>query len=312
MNIFMKKESNNFKKKAKTLLQTMIPKPTAATLLVIVGVMITGTTTSGVVSVWAANLIGTSGPNTLVGTDKDDNIVGLGGNDRISDGLGRDKVLAGNGDDRVRLEGTSEDDKEGQDVVYGESGRDNIDNRGEFGFRLIYGGTDDDTITASSGEFFGGRMYGDSGNDKISAAGDVDFDAWGGPGNDEISGSSECAIDRAFGESGNDRIISPSDFSSGGLGDDFIEFLDCGGLAYGDSGNDELRGGEARVELHGGGGDDILAGSEGPDKLFGEGNDDTLTGGADADSFSCGPGMDTITDFNPAEGDTKTLNCENF
>ena len=30
-----------------------------------------------------------------------------------------------------------------------------------------------------------------------------------------------------------------------------------------------------------------------------------LTGGSDADSFSCGPGTDTITNFNEAEGTPK-------
>jgi hypothetical protein len=37
-----------------------------------------------------------------------------------------------------------------------------------------------------------------------------------------------------------------------------------------------------------------------------------LTGNGGADSFSCGSGVDTITDFNSAEGDTKTADCENF
>lgn len=48
------------------------------------------------------------------------------------------------------------------------------------------------------------------------------------------------------------------------------------------------------------------------DLLFGDGDNDTLTGRGGADSFSCGPGTDTITDFNAAEGDTKTADCENF
>jgi hypothetical protein len=37
-----------------------------------------------------------------------------------------------------------------------------------------------------------------------------------------------------------------------------------------------------------------------------------LTGRGGADSFDCGPGKDTITDFDAAEGDTKTADCENF
>ena len=48
-----------------------------------------------------------------------------------------------------------------------------------------------------------------------------------------------------------------------------------------------------------------------PDVIGGDG-DDLLTGGEGANRFVCGGGNDTITDFNPAEGDTKTADCENF
>jgi hypothetical protein len=40
--------------------------------------------------------------------------------------------------------------------------------------------------------------------------------------------------------------------------------------------------------------------------------DDLLTGGEGANRFICGGGEDTITDYNEAEGDTKTADCENF
>ena len=48
-----------------------------------------------------------------------------------------------------------------------------------------------------------------------------------------------------------------------------------------------------------------------PDVIGGDG-DDLLTGGEGANRFVCGGGNDTIKDFNPAEGDTKTADCENF
>jgi hypothetical protein len=85
-------------------------------------------------------------------------------------------------------------------------------------------------------------------------------------------------------------------------------------VAYGDGGDDELRSFEQSVELHGGSGDDALTGADDDedDDLFGDGDDDTLTGRGGADAFSCGPGVDTITDFNAAEGDTRTADCENF
>ena len=51
--------------------------------------------------------------------------------------------------------------------------------------------------------------------------------------------------------------------------------------------------------------------SNAPDIIGGDG-DDLLTGGEGANRFVCGGGNDTITDYNEAEGDTKTADCENF
>jgi Ca2+-binding RTX toxin-like protein len=51
--------------------------------------------------------------------------------------------------------------------------------------------------------------------------------------------------------------------------------------------------------------------SNSPNVIGGEG-DDLLTGGEGAQRFVCGGGEDTITDYNEAEGDTKTADCENF
>ena len=48
---------------------------------------------------------------------------------------------------------------------------------------------------------------------------------------------------------------------------------------------------------------DTLVGTEGDDTLNGLGGDDVLTGGAGADEFVVGAGNDTITDFDPEEGD---------
>jgi hypothetical protein len=51
--------------------------------------------------------------------------------------------------------------------------------------------------------------------------------------------------------------------------------------------------------------------SNAPNVIGGDG-DDLLTGGEGANRFVCGGGEDTITDYNEAEGDTKTADCENF
>ena len=51
--------------------------------------------------------------------------------------------------------------------------------------------------------------------------------------------------------------------------------------------------------------------SNSPDVIGGD-DDDLLTGGEGAQRFICGGGVDTITDYNEAEGDTKAADCENF
>lgn len=55
----------------------------------------------------------------------------------------------------------------------------------------------------------------------------------------------------------------------------------------------------------------IVVRSNLPDVIGGD-DDDLLTGGEGAQRFVCGGGEDTITDYDEAEGDTKTDDCENF
>jgi Ca2+-binding RTX toxin-like protein len=65
--------------------------------------------------------------------------------------------------------------------------------------------------------------------------------------------------------------------------------------------------GEAEADkLIGGAGTDNLSGGTGTDTLQGRGGNDTLTGGEGADRFVGGPGTDTATDYNRAQGDTRT------
>lgn len=80
----------------------------------------------------------------------------------------------------------------------------------------------------------------------------------------------------------------------------------------GTAGNDCIVGNSGEDKLLGGAGNDKLNGGEGKDTLMGGDGNDELTGGPGADTFSCGPGTDKITDFNPAEGDKKTSDCEIF
>ena len=56
--------------------------------------------------------------------------------------------------------------------------------------------------------------------------------------------------------------------------------------------------------------DDLIAGRAGDDRLFGAEGNDVLEGDKGGDYFNCGDGIDIVLDFNPAEGDIITIDCE--
>jgi len=71
-------------------------------------------------------------------------------------------------------------------------------------------------------------------------------------------------------------------------------------------------GGPGNDILVGRSGNNIIYGDAGYDRLFGGPGNDILIGGPGADYFDCGLGNDTIRDYHPSEGDTKTNDCENY
>ena len=107
----------------------------------------------------------------------------------------------------------------------------------------------------------------------------------------------------------------------GQSGDDILNGRGKGDELLGNQGQDTLNGSSGSDTLKGGGGADELSGGNGGDDLFGDkGNDtldggrgsDELTGGANADTFQfnvahAGTGVDTITDYDAAEGDVIAL-----
>lgn len=96
--------------------------------------------------------------------------------------------------------------------------------------------------------------------------------------------------------------IEGNDVIRGGKGFDFICGHKGNDFLYGDVGNDKLFGFDGNDQLYGGGGNDRLVGGAGDDKL---------SGNLGADFFDCGRGIDSITDFNASQGDSKTSDCEN-
>jgi Ca2+-binding RTX toxin-like protein len=127
--------------------------------------------------------------------------------------------------------------------------------------------------------------------------------------------------DQIFGFGGNDTLrgLAGNDFISAGNGDDTVfagagdDVVLGGGGAdnlFGEAGDDVLIGGAGNDRLVGGNGDDALDGGAGNDILHGGRGADVLEGGDGADSFlfnllrdSRGGNVDTLLDFNRAEGD---------
>ena len=101
------------------------------------------------------------------------------------------------------------------------------------------------------------------------------------------------------------------DVMSGNGGDDIIRGAGGNDRIYGGNGNDRLFGDDGNDFLQGNSGNDVVDGGSGNDGIRGSSGTDTLAGGAGADTFVFDyagdsrtvDGIDTVIDFNPAEGD---------
>ena len=107
----------------------------------------------------AASLMGTDGRDVIEGTDRGEEISGLGGGDTLNGRDGRDAVRGGDGVDEVsggegadKAYGNAGDDylidapDEDRDVLYGGSGRDNVQVRDFPAVRdVVYCGSGRDT-----------------------------------------------------------------------------------------------------------------------------------------------------------------------
>src|SRR5215217_3336663 len=76
----MKREPAFARKIANNKAKTTNPIRTTALAITVPAVLLLSLPALGFVSVWAANFVGTSGPDTIVGTDDDDKIFGKKGN----------------------------------------------------------------------------------------------------------------------------------------------------------------------------------------------------------------------------------------
>ncbi|MEA5539711.1 calcium-binding protein [Limnoraphis robusta Tam1] len=154
---------------------------------------------------------------------------------------------------------------------------------GFFGFPVL-GGTDDpDTIFLSPGQGLNTEILLLRGNDSLQAPNTNErLVVNGNQGDDTITGGS--SDDSLFGGTDGDRIF-------GGSGQDQI---------FGNVGNDILEGGSSNDLIYGGQGEDNLFGDEGDDTLFGDRGNDILDGNTGVDDLIGGEGDDTFV-FNPNE-----------
>ncbi|WP_064682481.1 metal-binding protein [Rhizobium bangladeshense] len=242
----------------------------------------------------SANVIGTSGDNTIS--------TGAG-NDTISGGDGADTLSGGNGDDTIYGDA-------GNDKLIGGDGNDRITDGG-FDFVWGPGGPQPEIIDIDAGE----------GNDTVTIerfaltkSGTID----GGAGIDTLRASALRSLTIE-----NVEVLELADFQVSGSSAQFESFdkiarstdpffnfdpsltvTDSAHLDLSDElgvldtlvsgfsgidvktgdGNDELRGSGVNDILDGGGGNDIIDGNDGNDRLTGGDGSDTIDGGAGVDT----------------------------
>lgn len=174
----------------------------------------------------------------------------------------------------------------------------------------VYGGTGDDVISLEAARLGFTRIFGNTGDDRITGNAWVD-EIWDGPGGDVVRAG--AADDFVWTDAGNDRI-------DGGTGRDWVSYMEAprrivANLAVGVArgwGRDRLTavealggsrfadvlvGDAAGNRLMGMGGDDLLVGKDGRDVLgssSGEPGADRLVGGPGDDAFFAGSANDVL------------------
>jgi len=215
---------------------------------------------------------GGAGADTLLGGQDDDRLIGGGGTDFLNGNLGHD-YLTGSGQ------------------LFGEAGADTLE-AAAYGTNVLNGGPDFDVLVSlrdfPDGNGGSNTMYGEAGNDRITARGGGHDEMYGGDGADTIVNESAGA-DILDGGEGDDSLTGAIDFGDnirGGDGADWIK--DQGGANTIDGGS-----GDDLMFLSDG--DGTIAGGVGDDTIYAEWYGDKLiNGGEGADEIRGGRGHDTI------------------
>jgi len=151
------------------------------------------------------------------------------------------------------------------------------------------------------------EIWGDAGNDSITASGWIEF-LHGGDGNDTLV-TSDKYCDRFYGDAGDDTFKSSEKLScyganqapQGGAGSDTFDFsnrsesVSATASSAQFAGIENFIGGSGSDTLTGDGGPNRLVGGAGNDVLSGLGGDDVFDPGTGRDSIGGGDGSDTVT-----------------
>ena len=196
------------------------------------------------VFVFAANIDGTSGDDTLNGTDEADTINGFDGNDKLFGEAGDDTLDGGNGDDEIgggpgndEIKDANEEVINYGNKVYGGSGDDNIDLGIDYtlsDWYAVYGEDGSDYIKVVSNA----EIHGGPDDDTIYCTG-YECGIAGDEGDDEIHVELHDVGSGVSGGSGNDKIFGKGYDVNGGGGNDYLS-LDYAPYIEGDEGNDVL------------------------------------------------------------------------
>jgi len=217
-----------------------------------------------------------------------DTLLGGNGNDVIAAGYG-DTVDGGDGSDTLYLNllgasaGVTVDFRPLQTGGYVSIGGGTI--KGIEVFSSILGSNFDDNITGyddTSG--FGNSIYGNGGNDRLTASYYTSI-LDGGTGDDVLDGRTSYYLSKIDGGDGNDTIYvnpnAPPQETRGGAGDDTLY---SSGATWGGDGNDTiwLQPTYYTRPVYGENGDDVIHGAANPDLsgniISGGAGSDTLTG----------------------------------
>lgn len=271
-------------------------------------------------------ILGLGGPDQLFGGDTADHLEGGAGIDSLAGEAGGDRLLGGTAGDSI--DGGTDDDAilggDGPDDMFGGAGgADEVDYAG-VSAPLTVTAADD---AANDGTIAEGdnvhsdieRIFGGSGNDRLTTNGLPGAEAWGRSGGDTLLGHNED--DRLEGGIGDDTLDGRfgGDVMNGGSGVDTVDYSDhwftddetgdsFGVLSLPDGiandGNGQIDFAPAFGTHDNVGSDienvigtpapDVLEGTNAVNQLIGAGEDDQLDGGGAGDELDGGEGADDI------------------